>query len=266
MRYDGGLTLRLFSKWTLVTIYWIAQAVIIYFGWIAWLAISPDIDPEPGYWRDLEYALPMASIVGAMMLLQLLFLVPVRRPVAAATRGISVWTSLGVAGLMGGLLAGCVVLVIYDIVWLILDEDRLDEKFWAYLPPGVALLSWIVATPLLIAFCKTRPRERLLGRVAARLFAGTLIEVAAIIPIDVMVRRKTECYCGQGTFWALSICGGVGMFALGPAIFLPLISRRRKRWYANRCEICGYDMTGLADADRCPECGAGWRSNRQSKD
>jgi rubrerythrin len=51
----------------------------------------------------------------------------------------------------------------------------------------------------------------------------------------------------------------VGIVALGPAVLLPILSRRRKRWYAGRCDACGYDMTGTPSADRCPECGAGWR-------
>src|SRR5262249_35833512 len=121
------------------------------------------------------------------------------------------------------------------------------------------LLAWGIATPLLIAFCRRGPRESLLARVAAMIFTGTIVEAAAIIPLDVMVRRRTDCYCFAGTLWALILCGSLGVFARGRAIFLPLLARRRKRWYDGRCEVCGYDMRGTMTAERCPECGTGWR-------
>ena len=109
--------------------------------------------------------------------------------------------------------------------------------------------------------------EALLGRIAATLFVGTLVEAAAIMPIDVMYRRKQDCYCFAGTFGAYALLLAAGLLTLGPAILLPVLARRRKRWYGSCCDCCGYDMTGLIGAsrviDRCPECGAGWRADER---
>jgi len=124
---------------------------------------------------------------------------------------------------------------------------------------GAVLLGWIVATPLVYAFVRRRGAEDGVSRLASRLFLGTLVETAAIIPLEVMVRRKSSCYCEETTFWALATCWGLGLLVCGPVIFLVPLSRRRKRWYAGRCDACGYDMSGCMTADRCPECGAGWK-------
>ncbi len=132
---------------------------------------------------------------------------------------------------------------------------------WAPWIIGIAAaISWCVATPLLIAFCKGGKREDLLHRLAGALFVGTIVEVAAIIPLDVLVRRKESCYCWAGTYIALLVAGGVGLVFLGPMILLPVLMRRRKRWYEGRCELCGYDMSATLKAERCPECGTGWKA------
>ena len=90
-------------------------------------------------------------------------------------------------------------------------------------------------------------------------FLGTLVEVGLTVPIDVMVRRRTSCYCAESTMWGLSICWAVGTLILGPVIWLALLGKRRKRWYGGHCESCGYDMNGCMTAERCPECGSGWK-------
>lgn len=138
-----------------------------------------------------------------------------------------------------------------------LMEWRAPARILAIVMPFAAFLTWAVATPLLLAFI--RRREDALGRLAARLLLGTVIETAAIIPLDVMVRRKSDCYCFEGSLFAMVLCWGVGTLVLGPWIWLVPLGRRRKRWAMGHCEACGYDMTGRMDAERCPECGAGWR-------
>jgi hypothetical protein len=144
----------------------------------------------------------------------------------------------------------------------LLGSSRRDEhaELWWGGVMAVFFLSWAVATPLLLAFLRRRDHESGLARISSRLFLGSVIEAGAVIPLDVMVRRKASCYCGEGTLWALTMCWGVGTLVLGPAIWLIPLAGRRKRWYAGRCEACGYDMSGCLHAPSCPECGAGWRS------
>jgi hypothetical protein len=120
----------------------------------------------------------------------------------------------------------------------------------------------LVFTPLIVAFLRQDDTESALARLASRLFLGTVIEVVALIPLDIMVRRKTSCFCGQGTFIALTTCFGIGTLLAGPAAWLPLLARRRKRWYRGHCPRCAYDMRGCLKAPHCPECGTGWRPAR----
>ena len=103
------------------------------------------------------------------------------------------------------------------------------------------------------------------GRVAAGIFLGTIIEAAAIIPLDALVRRREECVCQSGTYFGLVLCIAVGMVSFGPAIFLPLITQHRKRWYGKYCDVCNYDMRGNMGAERCPECGSGWKVTSEKR-
>lgn len=235
-------------RWRLISLFWLFQAVAIYFVSLPLTWMSFD---------DTSTLRTMAPLLFVVVFfgLQLLFLLPVRRPGVGAG-GIPVLISLAVGGLLVAALALAAVLAIAQVVDLYIDTD-FDCCAWLLL--GVTAGAWVISTPLLIAFCRRGRRERLLQRVSAGLFLGTLIEAAAIIPLDVLVRQREDCICATGTYMALAICGSVGLFVLGPAIFLPLVARRRRRWYAHHCEVCGYDMSGKLDADRCPECGAGWR-------
>ena len=220
--------------------------------WVEWRIVMGE--PEAIPWLG-GLAL---GIVGA----QAALLVPMRRP-RAASEGTPLAVSLASAALACALLLG-------GALWLLLEflglwEPAMDHEATALLIIAAPIPAWILVTPLLVYFCRRRARqERLLGRVAAALFLGSVVEALAAIPLDVMIRRRTDCYCGEATFFTLTVCGTVGLYAFGPAIFLPLLARRRKRWYAGRCEVCGYDMTGVTSADQCPECGAGWRAQRNT--
>lgn len=169
---------------------------------------------------------------------------------------------VGLSALIAAFFFGMLVVGVFEFgrsLAFVVTGTGMKFEGWEWALLGVLALSWAAFTPLLIAFCRRRPRDTAVSRMASLLFMGTIIEVAAIIPLDVMVRRKSDCYCGEGTFVALLICSVVGFFSLGPAIFLAPAMRRRKRRLSGRCEICGYDMSGVPDVDRCPECGAGWR-------
>jgi hypothetical protein len=127
---------------------------------------------------------------------------------------------------------------------------------------GALLIGWVLGTILILAFMRHGIAEEKIAWLSSRLFLGTIVEAAAAIPMDVMVRKRSDCHCGEGTFWTLALCWAVGTLTLGPIVFLVPFSRRRKRWYAGHCEICGYDMTGCKTADRCPECGTGWKPTK----
>jgi hypothetical protein len=156
------------------------------------------------------------------------------------------------AGLLGGL--GYTGLSI----WYVSHDDSTTDRQLSLVLAAV-LVMWVFGTPMIGAFLRRGTDESRLQLVARRLLIGSVVEAASMIPLDVMVRRKSSCYCGEGTFFALLICSTVGLIALGPTIFLVPLGRRRRRLMAGRCPLCGYDMSATPGAERCPECGAGWR-------
>ncbi|MHC5113331.1 MAG: hypothetical protein ACYTGP_02740 [Planctomycetota bacterium] len=241
-------------RWQFLAIYWLAQTVIAYFFSLvlAWAFLSDVIDGWP-FW------LSPFGLTLAILLLQSLFLVPIRKPAVGA--GTPIMVSLGVGGLLIGVLAVALVLAVGHLLQV---YDVIDVGRPTVIVLGVLLGTWAVSTPLLIRFCRRGKREAILQRVATGIFLGSIVEAAAMIPLDALIRRREECVCGTGTFLGLALCGSVGIFVFGPAIFLPLVLRHRKRWYGRRCDACGYDMTGQSGAERCPECGAGWRASRVS--
>lgn len=263
-------------KWWLLTGFWVVQALAMLTIW--GVAIAPGWLDGDDWLQDFsrglmepEFLILALPTIAAVTLMQAIFVWPVRRPMPGRG-GISARASLAIAGLCAALLATALIMALREIPWLIQTYapqppggTKVSDSQAAWPMPlslpffAMVGLTWIIVTPLLIAFVRGPMFERRLGRLAAILFTGTIVEVAAIIPIDVLVRKKSGCYCEQGSMWALTICGGVGTVFLGPAIWLPLLAKRRKRWYAGHCDACGYDMRGCMKAERCPECGCGWK-------
>ena len=262
-------------KWLVMAGYWIVQAIVVYLLCAAWIVFNAQSggSGRPLYGFSLSgffelltdpyWALRTLGGIGIFTLLQGLFLLPVAKPsVSLEGRGTALWLSAAAAAVAVALMWGAAAAAVVGVIQLVdvvdWTGDLAEPVVWGAL--ASVFIAWAVATPLIIAFVSRGRRETALGRLSAAIFLGTAVEAVAIVPIDVMMRRKTDCYCDTGTFWALSACGTVGLFVLGPAIALPLIASRRKRWYQSRCDACGYDMSATMTAPRCPECGAGWRS------
>ncbi len=279
-------------KWVLVAGFWLVQGIVLYvlqaFLYVSQAEVNGvvlirDADGnltgetttrmlgEIPTWADYvdlatlpEFAWWMGGGIAVLTAAQALFLMPVRRPGMSGGGGKGLRTSLCVAGLT---IAGLTLAAAMGIVGVLDEYGVVEDAMIDWIPGSpwtvmgaVVLTSWAVATPLLIAFVRAGRKETVLARLSRRLLIGTVVETALLIPLDVMVRRKTNCYCWAGTYWGLTLCGAIGVFALGPAVFLPVLARRRATWYGGHCGVCGYDMTGDMKAARCPECGTGWRA------
>lgn len=179
--------------------------------------------------------------------------------------GMPVVFSLLVAGMVCGLLVGAMAGAALG-AWGLVTSNSPGDRVAAISIVASVIVGWVVAGPLVLGFMRRGPKSLLveyrLARLAHRLFIGTAIEALAILPIDVMVRRRTSCYCAEGTFWSLILMGSAGLLALGPMVFLVPLGRRRQRLVDGCCPACGYDMTATPKAERCPECGVGWRTAR----
>ena len=97
-------------------------------------------------------------------------------------------------------------------------------------------------------------RRRFAGMYRA-LVAGTILELLITIPVDVQVRKRTNCYCGEGTLLSMIIGLTAILWTFGPGVaILFLIRRNQLASTAGRCLKCDYDLRGL-ESSRCPECG-----------
>lgn len=170
--------------------------------------------------------------------------------------GIPVIASIRIAGLVCGILIAGAVLWLLTLVDLFGKDDvNLVENPFVWALSCAPLVGWIVATPILIRFAKRHPGDGVLDKIAKILMGGTIIELAAIIPFDIMVRRKNDCYCLSSSFFSLIAAGSAGFIIFGPLVLL-IVGRRKVRWMKGRCKQCEYDMTGFPLAWRCPECGS----------
>lgn len=93
------------------------------------------------------------------------------------------------------------------------------------------------------------------GRVFRLLVQGTLLELALNLPVDILIRRKSDCYCGEGSAVALAFSLLSAGMLFGPGVVLLMLRRRVQLLRPDvECLQCGYDLRGLPE-NRCPECG-----------
>ncbi len=220
---------------------------------------DPPLLADPSWW---SWCGGPALILVAT---QAVFVLPqVRVDLRPSARRKSVVASLVVAAMVAAGLTvalACAVLELAD-VWDAHTEGsgawELSERVWGWpvtLP--VFVTSWVIWSGALLLFTRKRRHPGLLGRLVALLLAGTVVEVLAVIPIDVMVRRRTDCYCMTGTFHSLLISVWAAMWLAGPGVLILYVRRRRRR-AAVRCIRCGYEK-GPSPGPECTECGHSWR-------
>ncbi|HWB18939.1 MAG TPA: hypothetical protein VG711_01460, partial [Phycisphaerales bacterium] len=220
----------------------------------------------PGEWGiDVQGYAILFGIGAVFVGSQALFLMPVVRPRGLQKgRAGSLMASMVVAGVISLILTCALGLGILGFAQLISSwaqtnvrpEDALGE--W-WLPMSIAvctigLLSWILWTVLFISFCRKRQGRGVIGRVAGILLGGTIAETMLVLPVDVMIRRKTDCYCGTGTFFSLVLSGWAVLWLAGPGVVVVFMKKRHRRWAETNCEMCGY-LRGPSVSPVCPECG-----------
>lgn len=237
-----------------------------------------DVLEDPEYWA---WALPVGAVIT---LTQVVFLVPVvRLRPPRGRRGRSLTASLVVAAAIAACVVTAMGLGLMELsgqvaagnLWPPYDVDpwRGEELLgqpWAGAAAVLLLLgSWTGWSVLLIGFSWSRWDDTLLGRAAGAILGGTLAELLIVIPIDQMVRRRTDCYCATGTFFSLIGSAVALVWLTGPGIVFALTSKRRRLLRETHCARCGYAKGPLAPAAAgpagprtCPECGADWSPGR----
>lgn len=109
--------------------------------------------------------------------------------------------------------------------WLGTPLDKAAGKavFWT-LVVGLGL-AWVVLSLLLAHRAKGAPD--LVERRVAQATAGTLVGLALAAPWYLVLRRKQQCFCALGTFWAL-VAGLWSLLLVGGPLLLWLARERRR--------------------------------------
>ncbi len=147
-----------------------------------------------------------------------------------------------------------------DSPWDLLYEYGSDmaDSTWLMLSMLILFLAgWGIWSFILFVFTRQMWADKILGRLVGLLIGGTVIELIIITPIDVMVRRRTDCYCATGTFFSLLISSVAILWLAGPGIYFALTAKHRRTWRKQYCGQCG-QRKGPTPGERCPECGYEW--------
>jgi hypothetical protein len=254
-----GVSAKAKRRWLLR--WWTAQALVVYCG-LPLLLLGEKNPPSPGDYAkgllDEDYFVWVGGAIVAISALQWIYLRPVRPPQVGRRPVRLVWSML-IGGLGVALLITCLFLAFWGVRRDLLGVRSGLDDYVAGVALCVFALNWITATPLLLAFGgRGASHEDVLTRAATNVFAGTVVDVLATLPLDAVARRREDCICARGTFWAVLLGLSVGAVFCGPAVFLVLLRRRRRRWPGGLCVACGADVGEDLRVPRCPACGAGW--------
>lgn len=244
----------------------------------AWYYYQP-IEPQTFYWSELidvinpigvAYTWPVLLV---MLIAQAFILWPVRRfHQGRVESGRVIWPSLLALGFVLGLLCLALLAAIVDVghyyynwqsSWAdLFGEDGFFKAHVTGVTGPILATSWTIWTVLLWLFIQGgRTRESTISRLLGLLFAGSMIELALVIPADVVVRRRESCYCETGTFYAIMVTGCIALFTMGPLCVLMVLTKHRRAFYRSHCPACGYAKGPVTRRpDRCPECGAKWKA------
>ncbi|MBC8309981.1 MAG: hypothetical protein ISR75_01900 [Phycisphaerales bacterium] len=205
---------------------------------------------------------------------QAIFVLPIVKPPKVASKGMPLKISVLMAGFIGTTL--CVIFasaVISIVLTLILGKNGEGDSWgiapllysciWIFdggfepemsYPILFIFISWVIWSTLLFIFILRGKRDPSpLVKLTGWLFAGSLVELLLSIPLFLMVRRKTDCYCATGSFGALIMSVFTSLWLFGPFMVILLVWRKRP-WSKDHCVHCGYPKR-VSGANVCSECG-----------
>src|SRR3954465_2579930 len=110
------------------------------------------------------------------------------------------------------------VLTLIGIEWQPRDPDA-----WFGLD-GLAILALWAIWLFVFVFIWAGEWLVMFRRMYRLLIAGTVLELLVTIPIHVHIRKRTHCYCGEGTFFGLVLGISAAACAFGPGVVLLFIA------------------------------------------
>ncbi len=209
--------------------------------------------------RDGEWWAYVGGLTIVGVGVQALFVIPVigkRPPKAPRSRSLKI--SLIIAAAVASGLTFGLIFAFATFAEVVLEMNLdFDGSTAEMLVTAIFVGSWAFWSAVLLFYCRGIWADRTLGRVVGLLIGGTVLEALVVLPLDIMVRRRTDCYCFAGTLFALCIATVATLWLAGPGIVIALTSKKHRRWREFHCFRCGY-AKGPSPGAVCPECGYAW--------
>ena len=245
-----------------------------------WLAITPfeswpstanaTLSLTEDYWRflvslaywqfDVTGKIWLVAIAAVWATLTVAFLAPITGRVQLLQHGRSLRSSVAVAVLMGSVICGLIMGALIEGVLALMTST--EEEFYALQRlSAIAVISavigaWIVGGALWAIFLRRAGSSRNpagLDLLLRRILAGTAVELVLGLPIALLIRRRSECYCSTATFFNFAFGTAALLWICGPWSVLFLTRKARANWSRTACASCGYPRR--SGGSECSECG-----------
>ena len=245
-----------------------------------WLAITPfeswpstanaTLSLTEDYWRflvslaywqfDVTGKIWLVAIAAVWATLTVAFLAPITGRVRLLQHGRSLRSSVAVAVLMGSVICGLIMGALIEGVLALMTST--EEEFYALQRlSAIAVISavigaWIVGGALWAFFLRRSASSRNpagLDLLLRRILAGTAVELVLGLPIALLIRRRSECYCSTATFFNFAFGTAALLWICGPWSVLFLTRKARANWSRTACASCGYPRR--SGGSECSECG-----------
>lgn len=160
-----------------------------------------------GMFKEGEWWIDAGFVAICAVVIQAIFLIPVmRKQPSKAPQSRSLKVSIIIAAAVASSLTLGLFFAFEEFSRTVLETSfDIQDQTGGVLPLMIIFGTWIFWSAVLLIFCKGIWADRLLGRLVGLLIAGTLLEFLIVLPLDIMVRRRSDCYCLSGTMFALCI-------------------------------------------------------------
>ncbi len=213
------------------------------------------------YWQfDVTGKIWLVAIAAVWATLTVAFLAPITGRVQLLQHGRSIRSSVAVAVLMGSVICGLIMGALFEGVLALMTSTEEEFHGLQRLSSSVGSIAvigaWIVGGALWAIFLRRAGSSRNpagLDLLLRRILAGTAVELVLGLPIALLIRRRSECYCSTATFFNFAFGTAALLWICGPWSVLFLTRKARANWSRTACAFCGYPRR--SGGSECSECG-----------
>ena len=186
--------------------------------------------------EDVQIAYTLVFI-GLVVVAQWLFLRPRGNwRVQLAESGRPMKTAVATAAFLAMLLSGGLILTLLDVfspdtATHIFDEldgngEHSSALTWFYL---TGLLIWMLWTIIFFIYWRPGVQATRLGRMAAGLLAGSVLELFVAIGVYAWNPHDEDCWCARGSYTGLVFGATVMIWVFGPGLILLVLKKQRDK-------------------------------------